>query len=159
MEEVRKKIGTLNRNKSAGPDMIRPELLLELIDQLSLPLTLIFRQSLATGKLPQDWKIANSTPIFKKGSKADVSNYRPISLTSVPGKLLEGIIRDRIVEHLNKFKLLRNSQHGFRNKRSCNSNLILFWDSVTRYIDNGIPVDTIYLDLSKGFDTVPHIRS
>lgn len=73
---------------------------------------MIYKESLSSASIPYDWKIANITPIFKKGSKSDAGNYRPISLTSVCSKILESIIRDFIVQHLEKYDLLINSQHG-----------------------------------------------
>ena len=84
------------------------------------------------------------------------SNYRPISLTSIAGKLLESIIRDHIVQHLTKHNLIRETQHGFRSNKSCLTNLIEFFDIVTHdYVDYKA-VDIIYLDFKKAFDLVSH---
>ena len=85
-------------------------------------------------------------------------NYRPISLTSKIGKILESIVKDNIVNHLEKFHLLRDSQHGFRKGRSCLTNLLDFMETVTKYLDDGQPVDLIYLDFAKAFDKVPFVR-
>jgi hypothetical protein len=87
-----------------------------------------------------------------------VSNYRPVSLPNQNCKLLESIVRDALVNHLEKNKLLAESQHGFRRGRSCLTNVLVFLDKVTRSIDEGIPIDSIYLDFAKAFDKVPHIR-
>jgi hypothetical protein len=94
----------------------------------------------------------------KKEIKIRQSNYRPVSLTSVPCKILESIIKDSLMKHLLSNNLLNASQHGFMPNRSCTTNLIEFMDTVTRIVDEGHPVDIVYLDFSKAFDTVPHER-
>ena len=109
-------------------------------------------------QVPTDWKHANVTPIFKKGDKSDPGNYRPISLTSQICKVLESILRDNIVNHLNTHTLLLKSQHGFTKGKSCLTNLLSFLEDVTKAIDEGKPLDVIYLDFSKAFDKVPHKR-
>ncbi len=93
VKAVRNKIQKLKPDSAAGPDEIGPKLLQELESVLSTPLASIFRESINTGDVPEDWKRANVTPIFKKGSKSDPGNYRPVSLTSVCCKLLESILR------------------------------------------------------------------
>ena len=85
----------------------------------------MYRESLDTGILPEDWTSANVVPIYKKGSKDDPSNYRPVSLTPVPCKVLEAIIRDRLMEHLQTEGLIAEAQHGFRPGRSCVTQLLL----------------------------------
>ena len=157
-EAVKLKLQALKIDKSPGVDSIYPVLLKNVANEISRPLVKIFRLSLDTGIIPQDWKIANVTPILKGGSKYLVENYRPVSLTSVACKILESLIRDSITEHLRKYKLIKDTQHGFVQGRSCLSNLINFLDEVTKYIDKGLPVDIIYLDFSKAFDKVPHQR-
>jgi len=108
--------------------------------------------------VPEDWKRANVNPIHKKGSHAKADNYRPVSPTSVGCKILESIIRDELVNHLEKNGLIRDSQHGFRKGRSCLSNLLAFLDRVTRCVDEGSDVDDIHLDFAKAFDKVPFKR-
>jgi len=98
------------------------------------------------------------SPIFKKGVKSQTSNYRPVSLTSQVSKVIESVLRDAIVSHLETNELIRDSQHGFRKGRSCLTNLLVFLDKVTKYIDDGYSVDVIYLDFAKAFDKVPHQR-
>ena len=97
-------------------------------------------------------------PIFKKGNRDSPGNYRPVSLTSVVGKLMEKILRDRIYEHLEKFSMLKNTQHGFVKGRSCLTSLVEFFENVTKHIDEGKAVDVVYMDFSKAFDKVPHAR-
>jgi len=74
---------------SMGPDGIHPRVLRELAEELAKPLSIICQQSWRTGEVPGDWRIASVTPIYKKGWKKDPGNYRPVSLTSVPGKIME----------------------------------------------------------------------
>ncbi|KAK4819787.1 hypothetical protein QYF61_011387 [Mycteria americana] len=113
-------------------------------------------QSWLTGEVPADWRLVNVTPIFKKGRKENAGNYRPVSLTSLPGKLIEQIILSAITRHVEDNQGIKPSQHGFRKGRSCLTNLISFYDEVTRLMDEGKAVDVVYLDFSKAFDTVSH---
>ena len=108
--------------------------------------------------VPQDWKVANVTPIFKKGSKGSPGNYRPVSLTSIPCRLMESVMRDELVEHLLQNNLIKSSQHGFMKNKSCTTNLLEFLERVTNEQDNGNCMDIIYLDFSKAFDKVPRLR-
>ncbi|KAK4828082.1 LOW QUALITY PROTEIN: hypothetical protein QYF61_023142, partial [Mycteria americana] len=146
----------LDTHKSMGPDEIHPRVLKELAEELTKPLSIIYQQSWLTGEIPADWRLANVTPIFKKGRKEDPGNYRPVSLTSVPGKLMEQIILSAITRHVENNQGIKPSQHGFRKGRSCLTNLISFYDKVTRLVDEGKAVDVVYLDFSKAFDTVSH---
>ena len=102
--------------------------------------------------------MANVTPLFKKGKHNIPSNYRPVSLTSIVCKMLETHIRNAIVKHIKEHKLIKESQHGFMSGKSCLTNLLEFLELVTKYVDEGHPVDAIYLDFSKAFDKVPHKR-
>ena len=95
---------------------------------------------------------------FKKGSRNKLENYRPVSLTSVVCKLLETLIRDHMVENLVKHKLINKSQHGFLKARSCLTNLLCFFEEITKWVDDWSPVDVAYLDFQKAFDKMPHQR-
>ena len=121
-------------------------------------LTHVFIMSLQEGIVPLEWKEANIIPLFKKGSRNKSVNYRPVSLTSVIRKLLETIIRDHMMDFLVKHKLINTSQHGFLKARSCLTNLLCFFEEITKWVDDGSPVDVIYLDFQKAFDKVPHQR-
>ena len=151
-------IDNINVNKSPGPDKISPRILKEAKSEIVKPLTILFNLSLRTGKVPNDWKLANVTPIFKKGCKSQPGNYRPISLTSIVCKLMESVIRDKIVHFMETNDIINDSQHGFRNKRSCVSNLLDFYNDVFQMYDNTRAVDIVYLDFQKAFDKVPHRR-
>ncbi|KAK4825377.1 hypothetical protein QYF61_027143 [Mycteria americana] len=131
----------LDTHRSVGPDQIHPRVLKELADVLTKPLSIIYQQSWLTGEVPVDWRLANVTPSYKKGQKEDPGNYRPVSLTSVPGKLMEQIILSAITRHVEDNQGIRPSQHGFRKGRSCLTNLISFYDKVTRLVDEGKAVD------------------
>ena len=157
-ELVAKKIKAMKDNKSPGVDGIPPKLLMETVEQISIPLAKVFNFSLKEGVVPFEWKEANIIPLFKKGSRNKSDNYRPVSLTSVICKLLERLIKDHMVEFLVKHKLLHSSQHGFLEARSCLTNMLCFLEEITKWIDVGSPVDIIYLDFQKAFDKVPHQR-
>ncbi|KFQ30312.1 hypothetical protein N332_10395, partial [Mesitornis unicolor] len=89
----------LDIHKCMGPDGIHPRVLRELAEVLTKPLSIIYQQSWLTGEVPVDWRFANVTPIYKKGRKEDPGNYRPLSPTSVPGKVMEQIILSAITQH------------------------------------------------------------
>ncbi|GAB0176132.1 transmembrane protein 168 [Grus japonensis] len=95
-------------------------------------------------------------PIHKKGRKEDLGNYRPVSLTSVLGNVMEQIILSAIIQHIQDNQVIRPSQHGFMKGGSCFVNPISFYDNMTRLVDEGKAVDVVYLDFSKAFDTVSH---
>ena len=99
---------------------------------------------------------ATITPLFKKGSRNKPKNYRPVSLTSVVCKLLKTLIRYHMVECIVKHKLINTSQHGFLKARSCLTNLLYFFEEITKWVHDGSPVDVVYLDFQKDFDKVPH---
>ena len=158
VEEVAAKIGKLEPNKSAGPDGFLPKVMKKVKDGLAPHLHQIFSVSLESGEVPDDMRIADVTPIFKAGENILGSNYRPISLTSVPGKLLESIVKDRIVSHLEEHELIGRSQHGFLRGKSCLTNLLEFFYFIFKEHDRTRAVDIVYLDFRKAFDKVPHGR-
>ena len=148
----------LRPDKSPGPDGMHPRVLKECAAELVHPMTLLFRTSLMEGKLPKSWKEATVTPIFKKGSRMEVGNYRPVSLTSVCCKLLEKIIRKSLLGHMISNGYLSDYQHGFVQGRSCTTQLLRVMDMWTEILDQGGAIDAVYLDFAKAFDTVPHQR-
>ena len=156
--KVEQKIKKLRTEAAAGPDMIGPRILKELSGVISSPLATIMRRSMEEGKIPEDWKEANLTPIYKKGPKNSPGNYRPVSLSSVSCKILESIIKDDVMHYLEKKKLIRPSQHGFMKGKSCVSNILEFLEKVTAAVDSGESVDIIFLDFAKAFDKVPRER-
>ena len=139
-------------------DGIPPKLLKEIVEQIRTPFAKLFYLSLDEGIVPSEWKEANITPLFKKGSRNKPENYTPVRLTSIVCKLLETLIRDHMVEFLVKHKLINTSQHGFLKVRSCLTNRLCFLEEITKWVDDGSPVDVVYLDFQKAFDKVPHQR-
>ena len=124
-EELQEKLQHLNINKSTRPDMLHHRILRALENTLARPLIHIFNNSVETGIIPEDWKSANVTAIHKKGSRKEPGNYRPISLTSVVCKTMERLVKGRLITHLEMNNLIGDSQHGFRNKRSCLTSLLI----------------------------------
>ncbi|CAM5107883.1 unnamed protein product [Natator depressus] len=135
---------------------MHPRILKVLTEEISEPLLIIFEMSWKMGEIPEEWKRANIVPIYKKGNKDNPGNYRPVSLTSVPGKIMQQIIKQSICKYLEDNKVISNSEHGFVKNKSCQTKLIAFFDSVTSLVDGGEEVDVVYLDFSKAFDTVSH---
>ena len=133
-------------------------LIKELATELSFPLKLLFDKTLAQGKLPTQWKTAEVRPIFKKGVKTTPGNYRPVSLTSIVCKVFESFVKDKIFNHLTDNNLLSDHQYGFCGGRSCTTQLLNTINDWFTYLDINVPVDAIYLDFRKAFDTVPHER-
>ena len=141
-EEVRKKLSNLNPCKSAGPDGIHSRILKELSDELALPLSIIYSKSLKEGN-PKGWKDAEIHAKHKKDRKDEPGNYRPISLTSIVCKIMESIIRDRILNHLTENNLTNERQHGFVPGKSCFTNLLNIMDAWTKAIDNRMNIDNL----------------
>ena len=157
-EMIAKTLKKMKDNKSPGVDEIPPKLLKEIVDQISTPLAKLFNLSLEERIVPSEWKEANITPLFKKGLRKKPVHYRPVSLTSVVCKLFETLIKDHMVEFLVKHKLINTFQHGFVKARSCLTNLLCFLEEITKWADDGSPVEVVYLDFQRAFDKVPHQR-
>ena len=146
-------------NKSLGPDGIHPRILKELSNKyLLVPLRILFTRSLSEGVLPNSWKINHVIPIFKGGKRSCASNYRPVSLTCIIGKMLELLICDAIIKYLIDNNLLVECQHGFIQGRSCVTQLLKIMDTWTEILDEGYYVDVAYLYYRKAFDSVPYER-
>ena len=135
---VASKINNMKENKSPGVDGISSKILKETVEQISTPLAHMFNMSLQEGIVPLEWKEATIIPLFKKGSRNKSVNYRPVSLTSVICKLLETIIKDHMMDFLVKHKLINPSQHGFLKARSCLTNLLCFFEEITKWVDEGV---------------------
>lgn len=157
-EEVRKVLANLQVDKAPGPDGISPLILSQASYVLARPICIIFKRSLQSGEVPDEWRQAVVTPIYKKGCRSDASNYRPVSLTSIVCKCMERLVRDRIMAHLQANKLICKEQHGFVPRRSCCTQLLETLDEWTEIMDDGGSIDAIYTDFQKAFDTVPHRR-
>ena len=157
-EGVYKLLSDLNVNKASGPDLIPFKILKIAAQPLSRCLALLFNRSLASGTLPQDWCTANITPVFKKGERFKAANYRPVSLTCISSKLMEHIIVSQVRDHFDKYTILADCQHGFRSRRSCETQLISLTQELHEHLEGKSQVDMTVLDFSKAFDKVPHQR-
>jgi len=149
---------SLDEHKASGPDRISAYILKHCAGEIAPILHIIFTRSLSTNLLPNDWLKANICPVHKKGSRSNIANYRPISLTSICAKILEHIIYHSIMKHLNQNNILIENQHGFRSNHSCVTQLITLTENISSALDHRKQVDIILLDFSKAFDTVPHQR-
>jgi len=142
-----------------GPDGIPPLFLKKLALVLAEPLATIFTFSYHSGTIPDQWKHARVIPLHKgKGSKANVANYRPISLTVDACKSMESSIKEAIVDFIEKNSLLCTSQHGFRKGKSTVTNLVETLHEWLSALDQGLEHDVIYLDIAKAFDSVSHTK-
>ena len=140
--EVFNQLSKLDCNKSNGPDGIPSKVLKSCARQLAKPLTDIFNLSIRLGSLPDDWT-ANIVPIFKKGDKSNPANYRPVSLQSIICKILERIINKRLVNYLDENCVITKYQHGFRLKRSCETQLLCSLHDWCQTLDAGCSLDVV----------------
>ena len=151
-------LNKLKIDKSPGPDKIHHRILKELARSLSVPLSIMYRDSIDKGYVPDEWKKAQISVIYKKGSRSLASNYRPVSLTSIVCKTMERLIIDHIIEYMKENSLFSKKQFGFISGRSTSLQLLTVLDKWTESLDQGKSVDCIYMDYQKAFDTVPHGR-
>ncbi|XP_047139088.1 uncharacterized protein LOC124814999 [Hydra vulgaris] len=158
IEDIQSHLNNLEETKSIGVDGIHPRVLRNCAAAFAIPFNSIFRQSLLSGSVPEYWKKSNITPIFKKGSKLKAYNYRPVSLTSIPCKVMEKIIHKHIMAHCVENNLISKHQHGFIRKKGCLTNLLEARDILTEAMHQGYSADIIYTDFAKAFDKVPHKR-
>ena len=158
VEGVEKLLRNINPCKATGPDGVPGRLLKELAAELAPAVTRLFRLSFSSGKLPDVWKTAWITPIFKKGLKCLPENYRPVSLTCILCKIMEHIVNDHIRKHLDQHKLITPAQHGFLKRHSCESQLFVTTEDLLRRLDKKHKIHMAVLDFSKAFDVVPHKR-
>ncbi|VDP42134.1 unnamed protein product [Echinostoma caproni] len=154
--QVGLKLSSLVAKKSPGLDEIPPILLQQCSEQLALPLSKLFNHSMEVGVVPDEWKTCVVSPIFKSGDRTLPNNYRPVALLSVVSKVMEGLIDDKINEFVEQDRCLHDAQHGFRGKRSCQTNLIETMEWYTCAADRGVQLDVAMLDFSKAFDRVRH---
>ena len=152
--DVFKLLASLDTKKACGPDGISPRILKECANELSHSLAALFNYTLAAGKLPREWKVANVVAIFKSGERSSAENYRPISLTCVVVKVVERLIHDHIMEFLTDLQLLCDNQHGFRERRSCITQLLQLVHDWLSVMDKRESVDAVFLD----FDKVSHLH-
>ena len=153
---VLKLLKDLNPHRAAGPDQLKPIVLQRLWDVIAPVLQVIYQKSLDTGRVPYDWNTAYVCPLFKKGDTSLASNCKLISLTSILCKVLEHKVTTNVVSHMDHHNLLYDLQHGFRSKRSCETQLVTLVEDLMRNSLAGSQTDLVLLDFSKAFDKVSH---
>ena len=152
--DIVKAIDDISSTSAAGPDKYPALLLKNCKHTIAKPLCLIWRKSMDCGKIPQFMKTANIIPIHKGGSRGVAANYRPVALTSHLIKIFEKVLRNRMISHMEEHDLFNPGQHGFRQGRSCVSQLVAHYDNITQLLESGKNVDVVYLDFAKAFDKV-----
>ena len=146
----------LDPTKAMGVDRIGPGILKHCAQALCVPLHYLFSFSLCNQCIPPIWKIHKITPVFKSGDKHSVANYRPISLLCSVSKVLERLIYDKIIDFV--LPKISVAQFGFLRNRSCLQQLLLFLHNIHKAFDSKSWLDAVYLDISKAFDSVPHME-
>ena len=146
---VHKLLAGLEPHKTSGPDQLPARLLKGLASELAPIYTLLFQASLDQGIIPDEWKSANVVPIYKKGDRSKPENYRPVSLTSITCKTLEHIVSSTIMKHMDRHYILTDAQHGFRKRRSCETQLLLTIQDLASTIDVMGQTDVILLDFPR----------
>ena len=157
-DEITSLIRNLNPNKATGSDGISGRMLLLCDNSVVLPLKIIFQNILVTSTYPDMWKLANVTPIFKKGDKQLIRNYRPISLLPICGKIFEKIVFNNLYSYLNVNNLITKNQSGFRPGDSTTNQLLYLVNEIHKAFEDpkSLEVRAVFLDISKAFDKVWH---
>ena len=157
-DEIITLIRNLDPNKATGVDGISGQMLLLCDDSIILPLNIIFKNIQLTSTYPDQWKLANVTPIFKKGDKQLIKNYRPISFLTICSKIFEKIIFKNLDSYLNTNNLLTTNQSGFRPGDSTTNQLLYLVNEIHQAFENprSLEVRAVFLDISKAFDKVWH---
>ena len=155
-DDVKKAIRSLPNKTSTGPDRISYRLLKEAGPNVVGPLTTLYNYSLRTQKIPEEWKMAVVSPIFKGGhrDRDKPSNYRPISLTSCVARLMEKLLNAQILRYLENHSLLYQHQSGFLPGHSTVTQLCFLVNQWQMAADQGDHVQATFLDLSKAYDRV-----
>ena len=154
--EIVNELRKLKRNKATGSDDLPSNLLKDVSSCIENQLVYIFNLSLATSIIPQSWKVARITPLYKSGLPTNIDNYCPIFVLPLVSKIFERLIHSQLAEFLEKNKLFNEYQFGFRSNRSTESAVTYPTDNIQREIDKGKLVCAVFLYLSKAFDMVNH---
>ena len=157
-DDIANIIKNLDSNKSHGHDDISIRMLKICGLSICKSLKTIFRTCLNHGKFPEEWKKANVVPVFNKGDKQGVKNYRPVSLLTICSKIFERIIYNNACNYLVDNNLISQNQSGFKRGDSCINQLISVTHDLLNSLDEGLEVRVIFLDISKAFDKVWHER-
>ena len=157
VKAVRRVINCLDSSKSSGPDGIPVIVFKQLSPELAPVLSKLFNRCVSVGEFPSSWKVASVVPVPKKGSdSSQPSNYRPISLLPIAGKIFEALLNKCIVDFLEGQNLLSDAQFGFRHSRSTGDLLSYVTEHVSRVLDRRGETRSVALDISKAFDRVWH---
>ena len=154
--EIKKYINKLPAKNSSGYDNISNKLLKQIKYTILKPLAHIFNLSIVSGVFPANMKLSEVIPLYKKGSKDQMNNYRPISLLITISKLLEKCMYTRLYKFIAKNNIFYNKQYGFRNKHSCEQAIQNLYGHILQNKEDGIQTTAVFLDLSKAFDTISH---
>jgi hypothetical protein len=153
---VREYLLKLKPKLACGVDNVPQVLFSKFADSFCVPLSMIFSASFSQSTVPSRWKISRVTPVFKKGNKHLVSNFRPISLLCPADKVMEMIVNDAIVAYLDENNLISPNQHGFCKAKSTVTQLLVTLNEWTGCVDDGVSFDAFYIDIAKAFDSIPH---
>lgn len=156
IEDVVNAVKSLRATSAAGPDGVTPQFLKECVAELSPVLLELTQISFGTGNFPEALKHATITPIFKGGNASDPSNYRPISLVSCLGKVMEKIVQENLLTFCLQNDIIPVNQHGFRPSYSTTSELLQYIHDIIEMLEDNDAVEVVYLDYSKAFDKLDH---
>ena len=156
VEDILSIVKTINVHKSSGIDYVPTFLFKDCFDVLGPQLTYMFNQSLRMGIFPPSWSVATITPTPKSGNKCFVNNWRPISIITLVGKLLEKLCVKLVNNHLEINNILCDKQYGFRPKKSTRLAIFTYVKNITEEINKKELVGSIYLDFAKAFDSINH---
>ena len=119
-------------------------------------LTRMFNLNLSLGNVPREWKLANVVPLLKSGDRESISNYRPISLCSVPCKIVERVVASHLLKHSNMYGIIPLFQHAFMANHSCSTQTSTLYNDLAKCLENTkvSRVDTVFLDWAQAFDKV-----
>ena len=156
IEDIQKELKSLDMNKATGLDGISAKCLRKTASAIAGSLNHLFNLSLARGEIPQEWKAAKVSPIFKAGNEMSVENYRPISVLPVVAKVFEKLVCGQLYSFLLERNLLTGSQSGFRPGHSAQDLVLKVVDDWRGYLDNDEIVGSLFIDLTKAFDSIDH---
>src|SRR3989442_11552044 len=154
--EVRELISGIKNSAACGPDQVPVSVIKSVSKCISPVLSSIINHSIQQGIFPDALKVAKVKPIYKCGEKSLLSNYRPISILNAFSKIFEKVILKRLENYLNKKQILHDAQYGFRKNRSTQLAIVSFLDALTDSLDKNKFVFSLFIDLSKAFDTLDH---
>ena len=155
-QDVLNAIKDLDPNKALGPDLISPQLIKEGKNELAYPYSKLFNLSIESHRFPESFKKSNVTPIHKKDSRMNLNNYRPISLNSIQGKLMEKIVNMKINDYMTEHNIITPFQSGFRQGDSTTNQLLFLTNEFTKALDENKESRIVFCDISKAFDRVWH---